>query len=485
MNFKNKKISVFILLIFLFSKFSDTTFAEPFYFHAKLINEIRQILDEKENFWEKIKYLDNTEISLALINNENKNLIIRDVATLKKDLIKSNIRNYTINKYFTGSKVEFIKKYKPFYLGLKNKDLTADIHINYLKYLEQIITGQLEINENDSIYKWYIYILYSYNKNQKNNVSTEEILNNIENFSSSNEFLQNKDYYKNRFDKLVLYEKFNKYSKNDFRIIKEKILKENISPNSDYVKWFLYWYWIYKNILTKNTITLKNTLYHEKQKYSLSCEANSARDLVNYYILNSGKKLIAEDEILSSLSSYTWWIIKNNSENYLWADPNKTFVWSFSWKQSINPLHFTWYWVYANPIIKSIKTLFTNDFEIKKDTFNEKNIVESILWNNPVMFWYLSEVKIWNKIWYQTKSITWETQEWNKISWYIWEHTWVIVWYDINNNWKITNIYYYEWRNSDIQKMDFNFAKQVASFFNETITIKRINSNSTTLVFNK
>jgi len=312
-----KRLLTLIILISLLLNFYNTTFAEPFYFYAKLINDVKQIISEKKVIWEKIKYLDDSIYKLSLINNIKKELIIRDIKTLKKDLIKTNLRSYTINKYFTGSKIEFIKKYKPYYLGLKNSDLTSDIHINYINSLEGKITEQLDINENDNIYKWYIYILYSY-KNKVNlaKINTQDTLNSLEDFSLSNEFLLNKDYYKNRFDKLVAYEKFNKYSKNDFNKIYSKIVKQNISPDSDYMKWFLYWYANHKNILTKTTITLKNNLYHEKQKYSLSCEANSTRDLINYYNLQNNKSIISEDEILSAISSHTWWIIKNDSNEY-------------------------------------------------------------------------------------------------------------------------------------------------------------------------
>lgn len=474
-----------MILLLLSSNCSSISFAEPFYFHPKLVKDVKNNLSDIKNIGEKIKYLDDSVYKISLIDNSAKDLIIRDINALKKDIIKTNIRDYTINKYLTWSKVAIIKKYKPFYLGLKNKDLKVDIHINYINYLESSINNNLDLDENNSLYKAYIYILYSYNnKNLTKNTWTQDILDNLNSFSNSNELTINKSYYENKYNKLITLEKFNPLSKNDFSKIYSKIQKENISPDSDYMKWFQFWYANYKEILTKNTIALKSNLNHAKQEYSLSCEANSIKDVINYYNSKNNRWLISENNILSILSANTWSLARNESWSLIWADPQKEFVWNYTWKQSINPDNFSWYWVYANPIINSTQNIFSsNSLAVKKTTFNEKNILNSIMQDNPVMFWYLSEVKIGKKNWYQTKPISWKTKEWNIINWYIWEHTWVIIWFDISKDWRIEKIYYYEWKTSTIQTMDYNFAKQVASFFNEMIVVN--NSNSLNLAYSK
>ena len=53
---------------------------------------------------------------------------------------------------------------------------------------------------------------------------------------------------------------------------------------------------------------------------------------------------------------------------------------------------------------------------------------------------------------------------------------------DISKDWTIENIYYYEWKNEIIQKMNFSLAKDVASFFNQTIVAEYTeNTNKLTI----
>lgn len=478
---KLKKIFCLIVgaIILINSIWLNLVFAEPFYFHSKIINEIKNNLSNEKDIKSKITYLENTYYKISLIDNSKKELVLRDIDALKKDLIKKNIREYTFSKYWNLKRLEIIKKYKSYFDELKSVDVKADIHINYIKNIEEQITSELSLNEDNNLFKAYIYLIFNHRNKKIEDSNIDNTLNNLGKFKDSKELLNNKTYYSEKFTKLLKTENINPLAKNDFEKIYNKIVSEKISPNSDYVKWFQYWYAKYIFFLTKNTISLQNNLIHTKQKYALSCEANSIKDVFNYYYLQKNTQEISEDSFLSILSYNTWAITRDENWKLIWSDPDHEFVWSFSWKQSVNPNNFSGYWVYANPIIKSTQYLFSNYWlKLKKTEFSEKEIINSIANNNPVMFWYLSEVKIGKKYWYQTKPVIWNTKEWKEIKWYIWEHTWVIIWFDINKYWWLDKIYFYEGKTNTIQSMDYNFAKQAAGFFNQMITVENFQSKT-------
>lgn len=463
-----------IFIIFISYSSLSISFAEPFYFLPKFALQVKEALKEKEGIINKIKFLNETSEKVSLIDNNNKDTILRDLNAMKKDLISKNLKAYTKEKYLSLEPKEIIKNYKPYYNNAKIKDITLDIHENYIKQLENRLNQYTELNEESGIYKLYIYIIYAHSKISNNkSITTQEKINKMVIFWNSKEYKSNKDYYKSKFDKLAAFEKFNVYSKTDFNRIYNKILNERISPESDYMKGFLYWFTNYKNVLINNQLLLTTDIWHTKQDYSLSCEANSAKDLVNYYNIWKWIGLINEDILLNNLPTYSWSLWKNESNEFVWWDPSIVFVWDLWGKQSSNPNNFTGYWVYADPIIKLIRPLISSKtMEVKKSNFSEKNIIDSLNNNHPVMFWYLSQVKIGKKIWYKTTPTIWKTPEWKIINWYIWEHTWIIVWMDMYPNWKIQNVYFYEWRSESLQKMSYESISAAAWFFNEIIIVK-------------
>lgn len=476
--FKTISKILFILYFTFYILNSSISFAEPFYFHPNLLNQIKNEVSKINTFWNKILFLDDIVKKIGYIDQEKKDLIIRDILTYKKDLIWLNLNDYIRDKYLSWTWAnDFIKEAKKVYQIVKIKDIKADTHPNYLNSVfKKLKNNSIDLDEKSNTFKLYSYLLYSISKTDKKLfISTSKKLETLEYFSSSSEFNANYWYYLNKFEKLKKLEKINPLSKNDFSRIISKIRNENISPQSDYVKWFFGWYAINKKILTNDLITIPWNINHTKQLYSLSCEANSTSDLLNFY-LNSKWIKIDENSILNQLSSFSWAISKDSSWALVWADPNEVFVWSVIGKQSTNLNKFSWYWVYSWPLLKIINSnLIAYDLIANKSIFSEKIVMDSILQWNPLIFWYLTPVIKWKWFSYETSPIIWKTENWKYIKWYLGEHTWVITWFDIWKNGNIENIYFYEWKTNDMQKMNFIEALKNANYFNETIIVSKKN----------
>ncbi len=214
---------------------------------------------------------------------------------------------------------------------------------------------------------------------------------------------------------------------------------------------------IIKN-LKNNKIFLQKNINQKLQEKPLSCEVNSA-SLFASYILD---REIKEEELFKKLPKYEK-ELKRTSSKFIWWNPYIEFVWKVNWKQTKNTSNFTWYWVYAYPISKTLKQIWV-DNKIKK--FNKFDIINSLLENKPVVFWYLWKNWSWKL---DTKPFVWYTQSWDKINWYIWQHTWLIVWVSVFDNWNINEVYFYEWRNSEVQIVKYVDLAYQASFFDMMI----------------
>lgn len=437
--------------------------------------QLKNRVDDIENFQDKLSFIDDVVFKTKKINQEKTRLLVRDIETYKKDFIWKNLRQYTATKYLSWSwSVDFLKKSKKIYQIAKIKNIKVDIHPNYLNTLELTIKNNSNINEKSDLFKLYSYVLYWVHIQGKiNNFSTlDQKFSELSFFWNSQEFISHSWYYLKRFEKLKKLENINPLSKTDFAKISAKIKSEKLSPDSDYVKWFFGWYAINKKILSSTSVFVTSVINHTKQEYSLSCEANSTKTLINYY-LNEKWINIDENYILSQLPSYTWAISKDNSWALFWADPNEVFVWDITGKQSSNHNRFNWYWVYATPLVKIINsTIEKYNLKAKKTNFSEDIIFDSIIKWHPVVFWYLTPVIKWKSYSYETRPIVWKTQSWKLINGYLWEHTWIITGFDIDNNWKITNIYFYEWNKKELQKINIEDLKKLASYFDEMIIVE-------------
>ncbi len=210
-----------------------------------------------------------------------------------------------------------------------------------------------------------------------------------------------------------------------------------------------------------NRLFLKENISQKLQEKPLSCESNSASIFASYIL----QKDILEDDIFLYISypntkkEIIW-------KNIFWWDPNKEFVWNIKWKQSSNIKKFTWYGVYATPIKNSLEK-----YKIKTKIVwvSKKEIVESLFLNKPIIFWYLLETSPWV---INTKPIIWQTYDNKIIKWYIWQHTWLIVWVSFDKKQNISRVYFYEWKSKEIQVMNYGEFLYKTRFLNEMIIAK-------------
>ena len=468
MNFKIKiLLSILPFLVFSYA------IAEPYNIDPnlskKLISDIRT---GSWSFSEKFEQIQTIKQKLSNIENSTKkNEFIQNITKFEKIFILENLRKYSVYKYF-GSKSKKIdlNYFRNWYQVISRIDIKADIHPYYLINLEKNIKQEKNLNEQSNIFRAYIFLIA--NLREKNEfIKVEDSLWKIDEIVKNADFKNKASSYEQYFNKIMVQEKINKYSINDFYKIKEKILNEKISPNSRYYNWFLYWYSKYFSILKNWSLKLSSNILHDLQIKPLSCESNSATDFINYFYAKKWIPSISEQEIIDALPKFEF-AISQSSNNLFWWDPNFWFVWSIDWKQSRNPNKITWYWVYADPISKIISDKLSNqNLKVKKNIFNEKNILEA-LWNwSPIIFWYLLPVDTWSRISYNFDPIIWKTPEWKTINWYIWQHTWIISWVDINKNWKIENLYFYEWKEKNLQVRKFSEISKTAKLFDEILYI--------------
>lgn len=471
------KIIAIAIITSLWAKDYFFAFAEPYYFMPNTVELIKSKL--KDSSWsvlENIEFLDNSYEKISALSDDRKKYMLSDIYSLKEEYIKNHLYDYVNEKYFSWTSANIkVKSFQKSFQIAKIKDIYADMHPNYMLSIENKIKGWTAIDENSNEFKIYAYMTYKLGSISQDQITTEKRLSSLWNFALSDEYNSYSWSYETKFNKLIQTINANPFSKIDFEKAYSKALKENISPNSDYIKWLLFWYAKYKSALWRDLVAVSNTFPHSKQSYSLSCEVNSAKDIINFLSKDDFWKNINEDTLFTMLPSYSWALQKLWDKDFQWGDPDEVFVGSIDGKQSYNTDNFTGYWVYAKPLVPILSSILKPSKlkpEIKE--FNENDILESINAKKPVMFWYLTPVKIWKWYWYRTTPIKWKTASWKVVNWYVWEHVWVIIWALISKEWKIKSVYIVEWKTDEPQKIDFNTISAQASFFNQMIVIKDI-----------
>lgn len=215
-----------------------------------------------------------------------------------------------------------------------------------------------------------------------------------------------------------------------------------------------------KNLKTKK-LFVSWEIEQKLQEKPLSCEVNSASLFASYFL----EREIQEAFILSHIPKNEQKPLRQSAK-LVWGNPYTEFVWKIHWKQTKNISKLSGYWVYAYPVSNALRQIWVPN-EVKN--FKKYDIVDALLQGNPVMFWYL-QANIDGNI--DTKPVVWYTKDGEKIEWYIWQHTWLIVWVSFFTNGEIDEVYFYEWKNLDVQVMKYKDLAYRASFFNMMIVKK-------------
>lgn len=349
-----------------------------------------------------------------------------------------NNKNYYEKNFIVLKSIDFEASINPYYLlKIKNNINKSEIHKRSFIYILNKIKSNLKIDKN--YYSDYKNKIYN-EVNKKYNIFDNNIIN-------------------DELKKFLEINNASYLSKNDLNKMKNYILKNKIWIDS---KYFLN-YLKYSNFINNldNKLFIKKDINQKRQEQNLSCEINSASLFASYLLKNN----ISENDILKNIYINDKKIIKNWNK-YFWWNPDIEFVWDINWNQTKNLDNITWYWVHAWPISKSLKELWINA-EIL--SFNKDNIINSLLNDKPIIFWYISKNKAWKL---NTNPIKWYKNNWEEINWYIWEHTWLITWISFFDNWDVDNVYFYEGKNKDLQSIPFYELSYQASFFDKIIVSK-------------
>lgn len=433
----SKKFCVIIITFFLFT---NELYAIDYTNQKNVFLE--QSLQPYQTDLEKLEYI------LSLDSSQNQ----FDASALqqkKEELFENNLHPFIVKKYFPLLEKD-ASNYKKSFLALQYYDMEAWISPYYLLKLKSSLRVA-KYDENNLFFKAYVYIFYRITQNYKANKSffiTKTKKNLLWEHSLS---LADKEVLKKFW--------FSLYSQQDLDRLKNYIDKNKISPDAKLTQLFFVW----KNTLSRQngSISLKNTFENKLQKYPLSCEINSASLFASYI----SKKTISENKLWTQIPFFSE-SLKKEWEYWYWGNPNTHFVWKVRWQQTKYLDKMTWYWVYADPVVEALNSLWIPSLkkEVSQDT-----IIQALENDSPVVFWYITPSKSW---FLNTQPVIWYTLEGEEIQWYIWEHTGVITKIDYNTAWKIENVYFYEWKKLEIQKMSYDEFLYKTSFFNMMITKK-------------
>lgn len=235
----------------------------------------------------------------------------------------------------------------------------------------------------------------------------------------------------------------------------------------------------YRLSLQVGEISLSVPFHHELQTKSLSCEANAATDLINYYRLNKGFSPITEAYFLSRLPIHEESMIRvkhqGQGSSYIWGDPDKYFVGQLNGKQSSNRSVFSGYGISPTGIAPVIKNmLLAEKLTVQTGALSEHNILSSLAHGNPIMFWYILPTSI-NKNGtkhYDTNPISWQTLEGKYVNGYIGQHVGIIVGAHFNESGHIQTISFYQGRKESLDTMDFEEVQKFGAYFPDGLYVR-------------
>jgi len=302
-----------------------------------------------------------------------------------------------------------------------------------------------------------------------------DLYKNVAQILASDDFKNSQDLYFSYYEKLKLYEWFDFISDEVLENVGNVILRYDISQETPYFKGFAYMVF-YKSTFKEKTILLNTDIWHEMQVKSLSCEANTVKDLINFYNNQYWLESVSEDTIINQIP-FDKSILKKQDlgfgYDWYWWDPDEVFVWNIAWAQSSNGNKFSGYWIHARPLVPLLeKYLSQLWFEVKSGEFDEKLVIESLENWNPVVFWYVHSGKTVGQKSFVPFSRT--TYSWKKVTVYIWEHVGIILWVDIDSEGKIEKVYYYDGLDPYLQVDNFENIRWAIEMQNMAIYIKSI-----------
>lgn len=382
--------------------------------------ELISLLDRRygDDYVAKLAKLAAVEIKLQSIKGSRIDKIKTLLGTTRQSIILKYLPEYAAHKYVKSGTYRK-ETFRPAYEELGKTDSRADIHPFYLGNLIASIRKNPDFTENSMKFRALVYILFSLSERVRDNPDFEKntetdwkgAWNDAKNLSGTKIAASKVPIYARILEGVVRHDHINPYSLDDLFHMRETIGTEKVSPNSAYFKAYLSLR--EKLVPLGGKFRLPTRFTHSLQSRKLSCEANTATDLINFY--RTGSNLIAmnESDFITFLPIISDGILRTEG-NFIWGDPNKYFVGSMDGKQSSNPNIFSGYGIYASGIMPVINHfLSSQDLSVQRGTFDERSILDSLSKKHPVMFWYLSAIAENDDgvKKYSTKPIVWKTPE--------------------------------------------------------------------------
>lgn len=383
-------------------------------------------------------------------------------------LAKQRLAAYVLARYADAS-VPTRERFAANFASVAKADPSAEIHPYYLVSLEKTIVGSPKLKEDGALFGAYAHVILSLRDSKADVTKMAEKRRNelpdaLKEATLGKVQAKTEEERKSAFAAFAAL-KYDPWSSSDLSKMRQQIIDRKIGPETDYFK--AYAFARSGLVKTSGNLSLLRPIPHAKQVWNLSCEANSMRDIVNYYRLGNREAPAEESAFVFLLPS------DPNPPKYqngvrIWADPEKTFVGRIDGKQSSNPQKLTGYGIHADGVLPYLrKELKRYGLKAEKRTFDSDAIRDSLAAGHPVFFWYVIGADPSRGF----SRLDWKTPEGRDVTGFVGEHVGVIVGAKLGNDGSIAEVSYYEGRTHGLQTETFESLSRKAKWFDEAIYV--------------
>lgn len=385
-------------------------------------------------------------------------------------LAKKRLAAYVISRYGEAPKPTR-DRFAANYATISKADPSAEIHPFYLVSLEKDIVASPTFKEDGSLFGAYAHVLLTL-RDQGADVTAMGEARKKELGAALRDATLGKASSvspKRRMEAFATFKTlgYDPWSSKDLSKMRQTIEERKIGSETAYFKAYAY---ARSNLMNgSGNLSLLRGIPHSKQEWSLSCEANSMRDVVNYYRLGNGESPADESSFVFLLPSDPT-PPKYQNGIRIWADPAKTFVGRIDGKQSSNPNKLTGYGIHADGVLPYLRReLKQYGLKADKSAFDSDSIRDSLASGNPVFFWYVIGADPSRGF----SRLDWSTSDGKSVTGFVGEHVGVIVGAKIANDGSVSEVSYYEGRSSELQKESLDSLSLKAKWFNEAIYVSQ------------
>ena len=275
---------------------------------AGYLNQIVNLLQKQygEDFEAKLQKLQSVKLRLASVQSP-KALSIQELCVLaERQIILANLESYVRIRYIESGRYQR-DDFHAAYISLSRADPKADTHPSYLSEIKKRLLRSSTLREDSENFRAFVYISFFIHEKTLANplfiqgVSEEwkQAWRGLESITGSTIGVAESERYEKIAQVVARISHINPHSARELRDMRQIIWNEKISPHSYYFQAYLFMR--YSLSLKMGRIHLSIPFQHALQTESLSCEANSATDLINYYRRERGVSPITEEDFLSIL----------------------------------------------------------------------------------------------------------------------------------------------------------------------------------------